>query len=138
MPPSSCAAAPSTAPWTASSSSAARAPARCATTHRFRAASIAVNAGGGNDTVHNYGTITGNVDLGSGTNAFNNRAGGIFNSGATVILGAGNALTNAGTLCAGRHRRARDHRCCTGNLVQTGTGTFAVDLNLAGSTDQII
>ena len=40
-------------------------------------------------------------ELGAGTNAFNNRAGGLFNAGATVDLGRANQLTNAGNLSPG-------------------------------------
>ena len=66
-------------------------------------------------------------------NAFNNRAGGTFNAGPTVNLGAGNTLTNQGTLAPGGSGTIQT-TALTGNLVQSGTGTFAVDLNLAGAT----
>ncbi len=92
---------------------------------------FAVRATTGNDTVYNYGTITGNVDLGTGTNIFINRAGATFNSGATVNLGAGNTLTNAGDLSPGRVGTVQT-TALTGNIVQTGTGTFTVDV--AGAT----
>jgi len=39
----------------------------------------------GNKHVNNFGTVIGNVVLASGSNAFNNMAGGVFNSGATSI-----------------------------------------------------
>jgi hypothetical protein len=41
---------------------------------------LAIRASTGNDTVSNFGTVIGNVDLGTGTNAFNNMAGGLFAS----------------------------------------------------------
>jgi outer membrane autotransporter protein len=94
---------------------------------------ISSTGGAGTDIVDNSGTITGSVDLGTGTNAFNNRAGGVFNAGATVNLGAGNTLTNQGTLAPGGSGTIQT-TALTGNIVQSGTGTFAVDLNLAGAT----
>ncbi len=89
--------------------------------------------GTGNDTVNNSGIVTGNVDLGIGTNAFNNLAGGVFNSGATVNLGAGNTLTNIGTLAPGGTGTLQT-TALTGNFVQNAGGKFAVDVNLAGAT----
>ena len=105
---------------------------------------------GGNNTVNNFGNVTGSVILdatklvgnvilggGGGANAFNNMAGGVFNSGATVSLGAGNALTNAGTLSPGGAGVIQT-TALSGNLVQTATGIFLTDINIAGaSSDRI-
>ena len=91
----------------------------------------AIVASTGNDTVNNSGTVTGNVDLGGGVNAFNNLAGGTFNSGATVNLGAGNTLTNSGTLAPGGTGTVQT-TVLTGNFVQNAGGKFAVDVDLAG------
>jgi uncharacterized protein with beta-barrel porin domain len=98
---------------------------------------IAIQAGTGNDTVNNSGTVIGNVLLGTGTNAFNNMAGGLFNSGATVNLGAGNTLTNAGTLSPGGAGVIQT-TALSGNLAQTGTGRLFTDINLAGATSDRI
>jgi uncharacterized protein with beta-barrel porin domain len=87
----------------------------------------------GNNTVNNFGTVIGNVLLGSGRNAFNNMAGGLFDAGATVDLGAGNVLTNAGTLSPGG-AGVIQATALTGNLVQTATGRLFTDINLAGGT----
>jgi uncharacterized protein with beta-barrel porin domain len=87
----------------------------------------------GNNTVNNFGTVIGNVLLGTGTNAFNNMAGGFFNSGAAVNLGAGNTLTNAGTLSPGGAGVIQT-TALTGNLVQTATGRILTDVNIAGGT----
>jgi uncharacterized protein with beta-barrel porin domain len=87
----------------------------------------------GNNTVNNFGTVIGNVILGSGTNAFNNMAGGFFNSGTTVNLGAGNTLTNAGTLSPGGAGVIQT-TALTGNLVQSTTGRLLTDINIAGAT----
>ncbi len=96
---------------------------------------FAVRGGTGNETVNNYGIITGNVDLGAGTNTFDNRAGATFNSGATANLGAGNTLTNAGDLSPGRVGIVQT-TALTGNIVQTGTGTFTVDV-AGASADRV-
>jgi uncharacterized protein with beta-barrel porin domain len=94
---------------------------------------LAVQGGGsGNDTVNNSGTVTGNVVLGSGTNAFNNMAGGLFNPGASVDLGGG-SLTNAGTLSPGGAGTIQT-TALTGNLTQAATGILLADINIAGAT----
>ena len=94
---------------------------------------LAIKGNIGNDTVNNFGTVIGNVMLGTGTNAFNNMAGGQFNSGATVSLGTGNTLTNAGTLSPGGAGTILT-TVLTGNLVQTTTGRLFADINIAGAT----
>ena len=95
----------------------------------------AVSGGAGNDKVYNYGIITGNVDLGGGANTFNNMPVGTFNSGTAVNLGAGNTLTNAGNLSPGGIGTVQT-TALTGNIVQTGTGTFTVDM-AGASADRI-
>jgi uncharacterized protein with beta-barrel porin domain len=98
---------------------------------------LAIGGDTGNNTVINFGTVIGNVVLGTGTNAFNNMAGGLFNAGATVNLGAGNTLTNAGTLSPGGAGVIQT-TALTGNLVQTATGRLLADLNIAGaSSDRV-
>ncbi len=94
---------------------------------------LAIVASTGNDSVSNFGTVIGNVDLGAGTNAFNNMAGAVFNAGATVSLGAGNTLTNAGMLSPGGAGVIQT-TALTGNLVQTTTGRLAIDFNMAGAS----
>jgi uncharacterized protein with beta-barrel porin domain len=94
---------------------------------------LAIKGNTGNNTVNNSGTVIGNVILGSGANAFNNMAGGVFNSGATVDLGAGNTLTNAGTLSPGGAGVIQT-TALTGNLVQSATGRLLTDINVAGAT----
>ena len=94
--------------------------------------SFAILGNTGNTTVYNSGTVIGNVALGSGSNAFNNLAGGVFDSGVTVDLGGG-TLTNSGTLSPGGLGTVLT-TALTGNLVQSAGGKFAVDVNLAGGT----
>ena len=87
----------------------------------------------GNDTIDNYNLITGSVNLGARTNAFNNRAGATFRSGTAVNLGAAyNTLTDAGDLSPGGTGTVLT-TVLTGKLVQTGTGTFTVDLDQGGA-----
>ena len=85
----------------------------------------------GNDTIENFGSVTGNVDLGGGSNAFNNYQAGLFNSGMTVDLGGGNLL-NAGTLSPGGSGTVLT-TTLTGDLTQTGSGQFVVDLQGANA-----
>ena len=85
----------------------------------------------------NSGTIIGNVDLGSGRNVFNNLPGGVFNSGANINLGAGNALNNTGILSPGGAGLIQT-TALTGNLVQGGAGKLVVDVNPAtGKADRL-
>jgi uncharacterized protein with beta-barrel porin domain len=94
---------------------------------------LAISGNTGNNTVNNFGTVIGNVILGTGTNAFNNMAGGVFNAGATVQLGASNTLTNAGTLSPGGAGVIQT-TALTGNLVQSAGGRFLTDINVGGGT----
>jgi hypothetical protein len=98
---------------------------------------LAIEGDTGLNTVNNFGTVTGNVILGSNSNAFNNMAGGLFAPGAIVDLGAGNVLTNAGTLSPGG-AGVIQATALTGNLVQTATGRLFTDINLAGGTSDRI
>ena len=104
----------------------------------------------GNNTVNNFGTVTGSVVLdaasltgntilggGGGANAFNNMAGGVFNAGTTVNLGAGNTLTNAGTFSPGGAGVIQT-TALSGNLVQTATGRLIADINISGGTSDRI
>ncbi len=87
-----------------------------------------------NDVVDNFGTVTGNIDLGAGTDQFNNRPGGLFNSGNRVFLGAGETLLNMGTLSPGGGGAVQT-TALTGNLEQTSKGQLATDLNLGAATN---
>ncbi|MEM1049256.1 MAG: autotransporter domain-containing protein [Pseudomonadota bacterium] len=97
----------------------------------------AIETTSGNDIVDNFGTVTGSVDMRGGANTFNNRAGGIFNSGPVAIIGAGNTLSNAGTLSPGGTGTVQT-TALTGNIVQTGTGTFVVDIDPSAGTGDLV
>ncbi len=91
---------------------------------------------GGNETVENFGTIIGNIDLGAGNNFFNNKADGTYITGAQV--GVGGTLTNEGKLTPGDDENTLTANL-RGNIVQTATGLYNVDLNgETGVTDSII
>lgn len=93
---------------------------------------FAVSATDGDDVIYNHGTIIGNVELGDGTNAFFNRSGGNFLSGESVSVGTGNTLTNEGVLSPGGKGLTKT-TALNGNLVQTDTGRFVVDLDEGGA-----
>ena len=96
---------------------------------------LAVSGDIGDETVNNYGTITGNVDLGSGANAFFNHAGALFNAGATATVGT---FTNAGTLAPGGMGAILTTNF-DGTFNQTSTGIFAIDLNAAAAaSDRVV
>jgi len=94
----------------------------------------AIDGESGAEIIDNYGTITGNVDLGYGANRFNNRSGGVFNSGTNVYLGVGNTLNNAGKLSPGGSGTILT-TALTGKLVQTSGGQLATDINLGAVTN---
>jgi len=82
---------------------------------------------GGDETVTNFGTITGSIDLGVGLDAFNNQAGATVNSGQVINLGAGEVFTNSGTISPG----GRGNPFTTvldGDLVQTIAGVIELDV----------
>lgn len=88
---------------------------------------LAVSGGTQHETITNFGTITGNIELGTGTNAIFNMSGGVLNPGSTVDVGAGNLLTNSGVLSTGGANTIQT-TALTGNFEQTATGVFAVDV----------
>jgi hypothetical protein len=64
---------------------------------------VAISGDAGDETVNNFGVVTGDVLLGLGTDTFNNMPGARFNPGTTVYLGFGPAdvLINHGILSPG-------------------------------------
>jgi hypothetical protein len=99
---------------------------------------LAIIASDGDDTVDNFGTVTGDVGLGAGANAMINEASGVFESGPLVYLGAGNTLTNKGTLSPGGTGTIAT-TTIVGNYVQTSTGTLVSDVNFTtGASDLVV
>jgi uncharacterized protein with beta-barrel porin domain len=106
------------------------------TTLKDSAGTVVIGTGG-NETIENYGTLVGGVDLGSGNNALNNQGGAVFHSGNSIYLGNGNKMVNKGTLAPGGSNKVATTEI-TGNYEQTDKGTLAVDVDFAKSqTDQI-
>jgi uncharacterized protein with beta-barrel porin domain len=99
-----------------------------------------VTGGLGDDSIINFGRIDGSVDLSGGKNAIDNKPTGVFNSGSVVWLGPLAApfdtLTNEGLLSPGGYQNVYTTNI-TGNLVQTVTGVYGLDLNLEPSNDLI-
>lgn len=93
---------------------------------------------GGDDAFNNSGVLTtiGAVDLGTGTNFFNNMAGATFNSGSVVNLGVGNQFSNSGVLSPGGSN-AIAATSITGNFVQTPGGELLADVNLGTGTGDL-
>jgi hypothetical protein len=99
---------------------------------------FAVLGGTGNDVVTNFGTVTGNVDLGAGINEFGNNVGALLNSGQVINFGERGNLTNAGTIAPGGVGAAPTTTAIIGNLILAGGGTFAVDVNrTTGTADRL-
>jgi uncharacterized protein with beta-barrel porin domain len=88
-------------------------------------------------TVNITDLVIGSIDLGpAGMNAINVMPTGVFDAGAIVNVGAGNPVNNAGLLSPGGYNNVFTTNV-TGNLVQTATGTYGVDLNLNGPTNDL-
>lgn len=89
---------------------------------------------GGSTTVENFGTVTGDVELGGTSAIFNNHAGALFNSGATVDAGT---VTNDGTLAPGGAGLLQN-TALGDNFIQNSTGKLAIELLGAGGySDQV-
>lgn len=95
-------------------------------------ATVAKQQKGGNEAISNFGTVTGSVDLGIGTNSFVNETTGTFNSGRFAKFGDGNVLTNYGVMAAGGKNKVMT-TAVNGDMVQDALGTYAVDVDLAKS-----
>jgi hypothetical protein len=89
---------------------------------------LSVAGGERNETIDNYGTLAGTVDLGAGTNAFFNREHSLLVSGATVNLGVGGTLTNSGTWSPGGMDVIAD-TLLTGHFEQTSAGRLLLDFD---------
>jgi hypothetical protein len=87
--------------------------------------------GFGNEVIVNFSAVMGNVDLGDGRNGFGNEPGTSLRSGATVVLGGSNPLENRGVLSPGGDGVAQTIGV-TGNLLQTNSGVYRLDLEFAG------
>ncbi len=91
------------------------------------------------ETVNNTGWISGSVDLGSTDsietiNMVNNKQGAVFDAGTVVWVGPGNSVNNLISPGSFNNDSTTD---ITGNLSQSSTGMYGLDLNLEPSNDLI-
>jgi len=106
-------------------------------TSKDGAAGNAIIGTSGNDAINNYGTVTGIVDLGTGTNSFNNGVASTFNPGPIVSVGAGNMFTNSGMLSPGGQSTFQT-TVLSGTFEQTNSGTLAVQIDREGNHDKLL
>ncbi len=92
----------------------------------------AIISTGGTDYVGNFGTVIGSVDLGSGANAFENF--GWLDSGATLFIGNGNLLLNAGVLSPGGIANTMTTQL-TGDYLGTSASTLLFDMQFDHGND---
>ena len=99
---------------------------------------LAIFGGSGDVQVSNKGTITGSVGLGknSDNNDFTNSAGGIFNSGTLVEIGAGRRLLNRGIISPGGDGFVSTTNL-TGDLLLGNTSILKFDIASNNSSDLI-
>ncbi|MDM0085070.1 autotransporter outer membrane beta-barrel domain-containing protein [Variovorax sp. J31P179] len=94
----------------------------------------------GQGLIDNSGRIAGHVDIGGNSSQasnFDNRAGASFESGSQLAVHGG-ALNNAGVISPGGPGVFTTTRMSAGRFNQTGTGSFAADLDFAnGRSDQL-
>ena len=98
----------------------------------------AIVGSSGSDTIINYGTVAGAVELGGGINGFHNNLGARFDTGLTIGLGAGNTLTNEGILSPGGLGTILN-TTLIGNFVQSDLGILEIDVGgfATGSFDSL-
>lgn len=89
-------------------------------------ADLAIRGRTGSEAVVNSGAVTGSVDLGAGVNSFLNAEGGVFVTGNTLKLGAGNTLTNDGAMSVGGNDNIFT-TMATGTVLQSTPGMLYVD-----------
>ena len=90
----------------------------------------------GNDTVNNFGTVIGSVDLGMGVNAFNLKAGALLASGTFIKLGAAGMFSDAGTISPGGLGTVLV-TALTGDFTQTGDAIWNDDLAPNFTSDKL-
>ena len=79
------------------------------------------------NTLENWGTVTGSIFFGGATNTIDNFFGSRLNMGVSIDL-AGGTLTNEGTVSPGGYDQILTTDL-TGNFVQLGAGTYEVDVD---------
>jgi hypothetical protein len=104
------------------------------------ASNLAIVSTTGNDTINSHRGVVGNIDLGSGTNAFNNLSTAVLQSLDFVKLNGG-LLKTDGVLTPGGNGLVQTTRV-EGDFTQTASGVFLADLDLgktgkAGEIDRL-
>jgi len=90
----------------------------------------AVRAFGGNETLRNFGVISGSLSLGGGTNVFENASGAVFNSGPLVDLGSNGTLHNSGTLSPGGAGQIMT-TVFNGDLLESSSAVHLFDVDMS-------
>ncbi|MFT6436792.1 MAG: hypothetical protein ACJAVI_004864, partial [Candidatus Azotimanducaceae bacterium] len=92
----------------------------------------------GNDRVENSGVMTGQFDLGTGTNRFVNTQNAIFVAGPALVAGNDGLMINRGVIVLGDSNFAQS-TTLEGSFEQTALGATYVELDFATDTiDQIL
>jgi hypothetical protein len=94
----------------------------------------AAAGGNANETIHNTGTLNGDVQLAGGVNGVNDMAGGTFLAGSTVDLGIFGALMNGGTVSLARTDMLQ-MTTLSGAFAQSISGSLQVRIAADGSSD---
>ncbi|MCZ6672484.1 MAG: hypothetical protein O7C75_06025, partial [Verrucomicrobia bacterium] len=97
----------------------------------------AIISGNGNETIDNHGIISGNIDLGGGTNALTNHPGSDLVTETEINLGAGNVFDNSGLLQLGEAGEEVVTTVLTGNYIQQSSGTFRVEVEDSDNSDSL-
>jgi uncharacterized protein YhjY with autotransporter beta-barrel domain len=87
---------------------------------------------GGGDSIRNFGTVIGSVDLGVGANSFENF--GWFDTGASLYIGDGNSFVNDGYFAPGGVGTLMT-TALTGNYVGTEASSLLFDLQFNHGDD---
>jgi hypothetical protein len=103
----------------------------------------AIKAGSGNETIDNYGQISGSIDLGDGTNVIENRSGALLVTHNDLKIGVGNFLNNHGHLQIGELGEETLTTTMEGNLFLEVSSSYRMeieDTTIAGEpiTDHLI
>ena len=89
---------------------------------------VAIDTGDGNETIDNHGQISGSIDLGEGTNVFENRSGAWLVTHNDLIIGAGNSLNNSGHLQIGEFGEEVPTTTMIGDLVMEASSSYHMEI----------
>ena len=98
-------------------------------------AGTAIVGGTGNETVNNYGTVSGSVISAAASTCSTTRPARCSTAGAQVNVGAAGTFNNSGTLSVGGPGIGTT--TVTGNFSQSGTPKWLVDIGNVGDSDTL-